>query len=287
MVKQVKQLIVNADDFGLHTQINKGIIKGFQEGFITSTSLMCSAPAFAEAVELALANPGLGVGIHLTLVGGVAPAAAPDKVRSLLDEQGKFLPDYVAFASRFYRGGIKMSELETELCAQIERGLATGIKITHIDSHQHTHVLPIISDLVVKLCYKYNIRKIRNPHEGYFFDGGFSAGIGRKVGRAGLSFCASMAMRKAKAAGLSFPEHFFGMLAGGNLNTALVGKIIQSLPEGVSEIMTHPGLDSNILGRQFTWHYHWEDELQAFLAEENKYLLEKNDVNLTNFGGLK
>lgn len=283
----MKQLIVNADDFGLHTQINKGIIKGFQEGFITSTSLMCSAPAFAEAVELALANPGLGVGIHLTLVGGVAPAAAPDKVRSLLDEQGKFLPDYVAFASRFYRGGIKMSELETELCAQIERGLAAGIKITHIDSHQHIHVLPIISDLVVKLCYKYNIRKIRNPHEGYFFDGGFSAGIGRKVGRAGLSFCASMAMRKAKAAGLSFPEHFFGMLAGGNLNTALVGKIIQSLPEGVSEIMTHPGLDSNILGRQFTWHYHWEDELQAFLAEENKYLLEKNDVNLTNFGGLK
>ena len=283
----MKQLIVNADDFGLHTQINKGIIKGFQEGFITSTSLMCSAPAFAEAVELALANPGLGVGIHLTLVGGVAPAAAPDKVRSLLDEQGKFLPDYVAFASRFYRGGIKMSELETELCAQIERGLAAGIKITHIDSHQHTHVLPIISDLVVKLCYKYNIRKIRNPHEGYFFDGGFSAGIGRKVGRAGLSFCASMAMRKAKAAGLSFPEHFFGMLAGGNLNTALVGKIIQSLPEGVSEIMTHPGLDSNILGRQFTWHYHWEDELQAFLAEENKYLLEKNDINLTNFGGLK
>lgn len=283
----MKQLIVNADDFGLHTQINKGIIKGFQEGFITSTSLMCSAPAFAEAVELALANPGLGVGIHLTLVGGVAPAAAPDKVRSLLDEQGKFLPDYVAFASRFYRGGIKMSELETELCVQIERGLATGIKITHIDSHQHIHVLPIISDLVVKLCYKYNIRKIRNPHEGYFFNGGFSAGIGRKVGRAGLSFCASMAMRKAKAAGLSFPEHFFGMLAGGNLNTALVGKIIQSLPEGVSEIMTHPGLDSNILGCQFTWHYHWEDELQAFLAEENKYLLEKNDVNLTNFGGLK
>lgn len=282
----MKQLIVNADDFGLHTQINKGIIKGFQEGFITSTSLMCSAPAFAEAVELALANPGLGVGIHLTLVGGVAPAAAPDKVRSLLDKQGKFLPDYVAFASRFYRGGIKMSELETELCAQIERGLAAGIKITHIDSHQHTHVLPIISDLVVKLCYKYNIRKIRNPHEGYFFNGGFSAGIGRKVGRAGLSFCASMAMRKAKAAGLSFPEHFFGMLAGGNLNTALVGKIIQSLPEGVSEIMTHPGLDSNILGSQFTWHYHWEDELQAFLAEENKYLLEKNDVNLTNFGGL-
>lgn len=287
MVKQVKQLIVNADDFGLHTQINQGIIRGYQEGFITSTSLMCSAPAFEEAADLALAHPGLGVGIHLTLVGGVPPAAAPAKVRSLLDEQGLFLPDYVAFAARFYRGGVSMSELETELCAQIERGLATGIKITHLDSHQHTHVLPIISSLVVKLCCKYKIGKIRNPHESYCFDGGFAAGAGRKLGRAGLSFCASMAMRKAKAAGLHYPEHFFGMLAGGNLNETLVGNIIRSLPDGTSEIMTHPGLESQLLARQFTWNYHWEDELQAFLSVENKRLLERNAVSLINFGGLK
>lgn len=283
----MRQLIVNADDFGLHTKINQGIIKGFQEGFITSTSLMCSAPAFAEAAALAQENPGLGVGIHLTLVGSVPPAADPAKVRSLLDANGLFLPDYVAFAARFYRGGVRMSELETELCAQIERGLATNLKITHIDSHQHTHVLPIISDLVVKLCYKYNIGKIRNPHEAYFFDGGFAAGCGRKLGRAGLSFCASVAMRKAKAAGIRFPEHFFGMLAGGNLNETLVGNIIRSLPEGVSEIMTHPGLDSQSLARIFTWNYHWEDELNAFLSVENKRLLEKNNISLINFGGLK
>ena len=49
----MKKLIVNADDFGLHEEINKGIIKGYQEGFITSTSLMCSASAFEHAVALA------------------------------------------------------------------------------------------------------------------------------------------------------------------------------------------------------------------------------------------
>ena len=54
----MKRLIVNADDFGLHIEINKGIIKGYQEGFITSTSLMCSAPAFEDAVALARQNPG-------------------------------------------------------------------------------------------------------------------------------------------------------------------------------------------------------------------------------------
>ena len=69
----MKKLIVNADDFGLHSLINAGIIKGYREGFITSTSLMPSAPCWQEAVKLAQENPQLGIGVHLTLVGSVAP----------------------------------------------------------------------------------------------------------------------------------------------------------------------------------------------------------------------
>ena len=119
----MKKLIVNADDFGLHPLINAGIIKGYKEGFITSTSLMPSAPCWQEAVKLAQENPQLGIGVHLTLVGGVAPVLPAEKVSSLLDEQGLFLPDYVAFAKRFYSGSVKRSELEAELGAQIERAL--------------------------------------------------------------------------------------------------------------------------------------------------------------------
>lgn len=62
----MKKLIVNADDFGLHPLINAGIIKGYREGFITSTSLMPSAPCWREAVQLAQENPQLGIGVHLT-----------------------------------------------------------------------------------------------------------------------------------------------------------------------------------------------------------------------------
>ena len=146
-MKKLKQLIVNADDFGLHTLINQGIIKGHREGFITSTSIMPSATAYDEAVELALANPNLGIGIHLTLVGGVQPVLPKDKIASLVDAEGRFLPDYVAFAKRFYTGGVKSSELEAELHAQIEKALASNFNITHIDSHQHTHVLPGINEI--------------------------------------------------------------------------------------------------------------------------------------------
>ena len=278
---------MNADDFGLHEEINKGIIKGYQEGFITSTSLMCSAPAFEDAVVLAQENPGLGIGIHLTLVGSVPSVLPKEKISSLVDNKGLFPENYVAFAKMFYTGQVKMVQLELELRAQIEKALATGLNITHMDSHQHTHVLPGMTGLVVKLCNEYKIKNIRIPQEGYFFSGGFAGGLGRKVGRAGLSFCASLAAMQAKSAGLAYPNNFFGMLAGGNLNEALVGNIITALPDGVSEIMTHPGLNKQELDKYFTWDYHWEDELNAFLSAKNKNLLEQRNVALMNFGGLK
>ena len=283
----MKKLIVNADDFGLHEEINKGIIKGYQEGFITSTSLMCSAPAFEHAVALAKENPGLGIGIHLTLVGSVPSVLPKEKISSLVDDKGLFPENYVAFAKMFYTGQVKMVQLELELRAQIEKALATGLNITHVDSHQHTHVLPGMTGLVVKLCNEYKIKNIRIPQEGYFFSGGFAGGLGRKIGRAGLSFCAFLAAMQAKSAGLAYPENFFGMLAGGNLNETLVGNIITALPEGVSEIMTHPGLNKQELDKHFTWDYHWEDELNAFLSAKNKTLLKQYDVALMNFGGLR
>ena len=282
----MKKLIVNADDFGLHTLINQGIIKGHREGFITSTSIMPSADAYEEAVELAKANPKLGIGIHLTLVGGVKSVLLKEQVPSLLDAEGRFLPDYVAFAKRFYTGGVKGSELEAELRAQIEKALASGLNITHIDSHQHTHVLPGMNGLVRKLCNEYNIKRERIPKEGYTFSGGFQAGLGRKIGRCGLSFCADLARMSADSDGIKHPDYFFGMLAGGHLNAELVGNIIRALPEGVSEIMTHPGLETAPLAKLYAWHYTWETELASYLDESNKALLKKHNVQLANFDDL-
>lgn len=281
----MKQLIVNADDFGLHTEINKGIIKGHQEGFITSTSLMCSAPAFDQAVDLAKECPKLGIGIHLTLVGGVKSVLPASQVSSLLDAQGLFPDNYVAFAKRYYTGGVKTLELEKELRAQIECGISTGLNITHIDSHQHTHVLPGVASLVQKLCLEYDIKRIRIPAEAIGFTGGFEAGLGRKIGRAGLTFCAKLARLQARGR-LQYPKYFFGMLAGGNLNVERIAAILQALPDGVSEIMTHPGLNAEVLGQLFPWHYHWEEELESYLAVSNQQLLATKQIKLINFGDL-
>lgn len=281
----MKQLIINADDFGLHPLINKGIIEGYTKGMITSTSLMPSSPYFDEAVKLAKANPGLGIGIHLTLVGGVAPVLKSG-VDSLLDSRKVFAEDYTVFAKKWYTGSIKKIELERELRAQIEKVLASGIKPTHIDSHQHMHVLPGIAGIVVRLCCEYGIAKVRMPAENIFWSGGFNAGLGRKIGRNGLSFCAGLAKLKARQAGLVYPQHFFGMLAGGNLNAQLVKNILLNLPDGTSEIMTHPGTDNFTLSKSFKWGYHWHDELNAFLSETNKKIARERGIELINFGRL-
>ena len=282
----MKQLIVNADDFGLHPLINAGIIKGHQEGFITSTSLMLSAPCWQEAVRLAKENPRLGIGVHLTLVGGVPSVLPKEQVSSLLDDDGLFLPDYVAFAKRYYSGAVKKAELEAELRAQLERALSCGVNITHIDSHQHTHVLPGINSLVLKLSNEYNIIRVRIPKEGYLFTGGFQTGVGRLIGRSGLSFCADMAALRADSLGLRHPQHFYGMLAGGHLNAQLIANILRQLPEGVSEIMTHPGLDSAALGKAFSWQYHWREELDAYLDAGNKALLKELGIEPVSFAAL-
>lgn len=282
----MKKLIVNADDFGLHTQINNGIIKGYKEGFISSASIMPGAPAWQEAVDLAHANPGLGIGIHLTLVGGIPPVLPVEKVSSLVDDNGLLFPDYGGFAKKFYFGEVLEREIEAELRAQIERVIDADLNFTHLDSHQHIHVLPGLNRLVLKLCSEYNIKRMRIPSEGFFFTGGFKAGVGRYIGRSGLSFCALLAANAAKRRGIVFPDHFFGMLAGGHLNAYLVGNIIKSLPEGVSEIMTHPGIDSNNLDSIFHWQYHWQDELSAYLSKENKMLLKTEGIVLINFAML-
>ncbi|PYT08364.1 MAG: hypothetical protein DMF60_04915 [Acidobacteria bacterium] len=72
----MKRLIVNADDFGFTRGVNRAVVRAFKSGIVTSTTIMANGEAFEDAVQLALANPGLGVGCHLAVVGGLAVARA-------------------------------------------------------------------------------------------------------------------------------------------------------------------------------------------------------------------
>ncbi|MDF2873786.1 MAG: chbG [Sporomusa sp.] len=281
----MKKLIVNADDFGLHENINLGIIAGHTTGCITSTTIMAGGPAFAHAAALAADYRTLGIGVHLTLVGG-CPAAEPGQIPSLIDQEGLLCSKYPVFLRKICSAGIRLGDVHRELVAQVRKVLAAGIQVTHLDSHQHLHIVPGIIDIVIDIAREFNIRAIRIPAEPLLFFGGFRPSAGRIIGRSGLSVLAGLARLKARRARLVVPDHFYGMLAGGSMEKRLLNKIIDNLPEGTSEIMVHPGLDDAILNPVFTWDYHWQQELAAVTSPQVADCLKKNNIDLVSFAGL-
>jgi hopanoid biosynthesis associated protein HpnK len=281
----MKQLIINADDFGLHENINLGIIEGHTKGCVTSTSIMAGAPAFEQAAALAADHPQLGVGIHLTLVGG-RPVTNPEYVKSLVDDEGMFCDSYPLFLKRICLGDIHLDDVQRELSAQVKKALSAGIQITHLDSHQHMHIVPGILAVVLNIAKECKIRAMRIPAEPLLFRGGFKAGTGRIIGRSGLSILSSLARVKARKNGLVVPDSFYGMLAGGSMDERLLLNIIGSLPDGVAEVMIHPGLGDAVLSNTFTWGYHWQQELNAVTSAQVISRLEHENIKLISFAAM-
>ena len=278
----MRRLIVNADDFGLHAAVNRGILTAHTEGIVSSTSLMAGGAAFDDAVRIARHCPQLGVGVHLTLV-GASPLLPVAEVSSLLDEAGDFYGSYPLFIKRFLRGKIRLAEVERELAAQIDRVRMAGIQPSHLDSHQHLHVLPGIGGLVLDLARRFSIRAIRIPAEPVAFIGATPATVGRLVGRGGLTMLANLFRQHAAAAGIRTSDHFFGMLAGGQLTEPALLAILRRLPPGDSELMTHPGFADESLADAFRWDYQWDAERQALTAPAVRALLAERQIRLISF----
>lgn len=278
----MRRLIVNADDFGLHAAVNRGILAAHTEGIVSSTSLMAGGAALDDAVRIAKQCPQLGVGVHLTLV-GARPVLPVAEVSSLLDEAGDFYGSYPLFIKRFLRGKIRLAEVERELAAQIDRVRMAGIQPSHLDSHQHLHVLPGIGGLVLDLARRFSIRAIRIPAEPVAFIGATPATVGRLAGRGGLTMLANLFRQQAAAAGIRTSDHFYGMLAGGQLTEPAILAILRRLPPGDSELMTHPGFADESLADAFRWDYQWDAERQALTAPAVRALLAERQIRLISF----
>ncbi len=281
----MKKLIINADDFGIHESVNHGIIDGFRRGCISSTTLMPGAKAFEQAVALAADNPGLGLGVHLTLVGEEA-VAPPAEVASLVDSNGRLPLEYGRFLQLFVTGRIRLADIRRELEAQVHKVAATGLPITHLDSHQHLHVVPGIVDIVLDIAKQFRVKAVRIPAEPICFLGGFSCNAGRFIGRGGLSVLASLARGKARKAGIKTTDHFYGMLAGGNMAEPYLLTIINRLPSGTTEIMMHPGANDSTMTNQYGWNYNWQAELAAVTSAHLSNRLTQEKIKLINFGDL-
>ena len=158
----MRRLIVNADDFGLTSGVNRAIVEGNRSGIVTSATLMANAKATDSAIDLAKAQPSLKTGCHVVLIDGVPLTA---NLPSLTDGSSRFRSSLKQFALAAVRGQIAAEEIEREVEAQIRKMQSRGITLTHLDSHKHTHMFPHVLRPLLRAAKTCGIRAVRNPFE--------------------------------------------------------------------------------------------------------------------------
>ena len=278
-MSEPRRLIVNADDFGLSEAVNRGIVAAHRDGIVTAASLTACGPAFEHAAALAAETPSLDLGVHLTLT-QLAPVTAPDAVASLVDSDGRFAADAFVLARRYLRGLLDLAEVRKELDAQIRRVRDAGLAISHLDGHQHVHVLPGVAHVVADLAAAYDIRAARHPAEPVR---SYMLANGRRLGEqlALKAVCAVSPLRSLKRT-----TSFAGFYFGGRLTEKNLTTLLQHLPRrGTIELMCHPG-EAEAGGPHREWGYAGPAEREALTSATVKELLAARGTELTTYRDL-
>ena len=278
---KLRNIIINADDFGRHELINLAVERAFRSGLLRSATLMAGSIAFEDAVKVAKRNLGLGVGIHFTLANG-NPVLPAEEIPTLVNADGQFHGDYIKFLKRYLSGKISLEEVRAELAAQINKIRRAGIKITHFDSHQHLHHVPGIIEIALEVAKNIKAMRVANTR---IFDGELDS-FGKFIGRLGLSSLAKYAAKEARKRGIATPEHFAGIVAGESVSEDFMLKLLEKLAEGTTEVMLHPGVDNNILKEYCAWEHDFEEELAAVTSKRVLKVITEQKIAVISFKGL-
>jgi predicted glycoside hydrolase/deacetylase ChbG (UPF0249 family) len=244
-----RRLIVTADDVGLHRGMNEGAIRAHREGIVTACSVVANGAVFYDAVERLRDVPSLEAGVHLTLV----------EERSLT---GMRLPrSYVEFV----RDMKDRAAIERELRAQIERVLATGLRVTHLNGHQHVHMWPSVFAIVSRLADEYGIGYVRRVR-----DRGGRGGLGRRLSIAALNV-------------LGTGGSTIGVMEAGHLTADRIIDLLRYV-KGTTELVTHPGIDVEAYPH---WNYDWNAETEALRDPRVRQAIADRGINLVSPSALQ
>ena len=260
----MKYLIVTADDLGLTKSINEGIVKACKEGVVTAVSVIPTGEAFEDAVSVIKDLNLEEIGAHLALT----------ETKPLLDSSG-FYKNHNQFLFNWYLGRIKPDDLYKELKAQLDLLKKTSARITHINSHEHVHMVPGILDIFMKAAKEYNIPAIRYPRgdrpaKRFALNEAYKSFV--------LSYFSKRTGNVFKGSGLLYTDFFLGLLDSGRLDENKLIAMLKTLGEGVTEIVTHPGFLSPEGLNRYSWHRACETELFALTSNKVKNVIKFNNI---------
>jgi predicted glycoside hydrolase/deacetylase ChbG (UPF0249 family) len=283
------RLILNADDFGLTLGVNRAICELHQAGVLTSATLMATGHAFDDAIAIVHANPALGVGCHIVLTDGL-PVSPPESIPTLLGPDRKhFRPKLIDFSVALLRGRINEAEIEREALAQVRKLQQAGIDVTHLDSHKHTHIFPAVTRALLRIAENSSIGAIRNPFEPKWCR---SLGRGKFMRRLQLALLDGLtsqfdAQRQIRNGYVLTTGGSIGVSATGQLNSESLEQILASAPDGLWELVLHPGYnDADLAAITTRLRSHRDVEREALLSVVPKFLAQPNPPELIHYGNL-
>jgi hopanoid biosynthesis associated protein HpnK len=266
--KERRRLIVTADDFGRSRSINQAVAEAHRNGILSCASLMVSGEGFDEAVEIAKANPRLGVGLHLTLCCGKATAPA-GQIPDLVNEDGTLPQSAVAAGFAYYFSRGLREQLRTEIEAQFQKFEESGLPCDHVNGHLHMHMHPAVFSLVLEEAKRRGVRAMRltRPVELEW-----RLGNGRWIYRSShwriFRGLAERMGRRLETEGIQHTRQVFGLLEDSRVNENFLSKLLEELPPGESELYSHPSLDE------------FRHEYEALMSERVKRMVEERKIEL-------
>ena len=279
----MRRLIINADDFGLTSGVNRGILESHQSGVVTSSTLMACGAQFQEGVALALQVPRLSVGCHVVLVDG-APVLSVEQLSSLAiaGSPPRFRVSLIGFAGRAAAGRLDQEQIEQEVTAQIQKLQAAGIDVSHLDSHKHTHMFPVVLRGMLRAAKNCGVRAIRNPFEPLVFAkvGGWKRQFQLRI----LQRYRATFRNKLANAAMVTPDGCIGIAVTGGLTLAAFQSLIENLPEGTWELVSHPGyIDEDLDEIKTRLRASREKELAILTSAAAKESLRRAQIELISY----
>jgi predicted glycoside hydrolase/deacetylase ChbG (UPF0249 family) len=290
----LKNLIVNADDLGWTEGINRGIADAHRRGLVTSASLLANGLAFDSGLAVIRNQTNLGVGVHLNLSDG-APTAAASSVPGLLNKAGNLEGGPESLLLRIAARNLPLDEVEREWDAQIAKVKGEGISPTHLDGHKHVHMLPGLFQLALRLARKHGIGAIRISHEESRLRSVLSSGgklktsvvLKQGIQARGLKILARDAREMAERAGISSTDYFCGIAQTGELTREGVQRLLETLPEGTTELMCHPGyVDDDLRQTRTRLQGSRQTELEILTDTAVRKIVATRGIHLINYGFL-
>jgi hopanoid biosynthesis associated protein HpnK len=279
-----KAVIFTADDFGLSEALNGAVALAHRQGVLRGASLMAAAPRTQAALSLARQLPELCLGVHLTLIQGRA-VLPPAHLPHLVNNQGFFPNHPAATGWRYFCQSRLLPEIRRELAAQIESIQKAGLTVWHLNSHVNLHLHPRIFPIVVDLAREYGIAAVRLSREDWRTTLALAPdGPVPKIVQ-GLIFAllCRRAEKIARAAGLVFNDHLFGLLNDGRMTETFLLGLVPRLQPGVTEIYCHPGLFADPELVRWAPRYRRQEELAALLNPRLKAGLASAGIQVTDF----